>query len=105
MLCSGYDEVRGGDEHDDGGHHGVHTQPDQAEPVNHHRRELPVGDHNLLLILLSHSLCQESENDIQIRIIEVIACNFADLSSLRMSLTSWARFMLTLKARLVAGQQ
>ena len=59
--------MRGGDEHDDGGHHGVHTQPDQAEPVDHHRRELPVRDHHLLLILLSHSLCQESERDIQMR--------------------------------------
>ena len=57
--------MRGGDEHDHGGHHGVHAQSDQAEPVDHHRRELPVRDNNLLLILLSHPLCQESERDIR----------------------------------------
>ena len=59
----GYDEMWGGDEHDYGGHHGVHAQADQAEPVDHHRRELPIRDDNLLLILLSHPLCQESERD------------------------------------------
>ena len=59
----GYDEMWGGDEHHHGGHHGVHAQADQAEPVDHHRRELPVRDNHLLLILLSHPLGQESERN------------------------------------------
>ena len=52
------DEVRGGEEHDHGGHHGVDAQPDQAEPVYHHRRELPVGHRQLLLVLLPRPLGQ-----------------------------------------------
>ena len=52
------DEVRRGEEHDHGGHHGVDAQPDQAEPVYHHRRELPVGHRQLLLVLLPRPLGQ-----------------------------------------------
>ena len=50
--------MRRGDEHDHGGHHGVDAQPDQAEPVYHHRRELPVGHRQLLLVLLPRPLGQ-----------------------------------------------
>ena len=58
------DEVGGGDEHDHSGHHSVDAQPDQAESINHHRRELPIGNDHLLFILFSHSLRQESRKKV-----------------------------------------
>ena len=51
------------DEEDHGGHDGVDGQSDQAEPVNHHGRELPVRDDQVLLVLLPHSLGQISARE------------------------------------------
>ena len=71
-YCLFYDEVRGWDEHDHGGHHSVHAEPDEAKPVNHHRREFPVGDDQLLLILFSRPLCQESDKRV-IKDVQVVS--------------------------------
>ena len=98
------DEVRGGEEHDHGGHHGVDAQPDQAEPVYHHRSELPVGHRQLLLVLLTRPLGQVPAVHGAV-MMGVMVMHNIHLNSLRMSLTSCARFMLRLNALLVTGQQ
>ena len=50
--------MRSGHKHDDGGEKGVERQSNQTEPVNHHRRKLPVGGYHLVLILLPQPLGQ-----------------------------------------------
>ena len=51
----------GRDKQDDGGEEGVEGQPDQAEPVYHHGRELPVGDDELVLVPLPQPLGEEPQ--------------------------------------------
>ena len=50
------------EEHDHGGHDSVDAETNQTEPVNHHRCKLPVWYHQVLLILLPHSLGQVPES-------------------------------------------
>ena len=37
------------------GEDGVQSQTQQAEPVNHHRRKLPVRNHFILFVFISQS--------------------------------------------------
>ena len=61
FLFSLHDDVRRGHEHSDGGDDGEGREGDEAEPVDHHRRELPVHDDLLLLVPDLHAVRDELE--------------------------------------------
>ena len=51
LSSLGDDDMGGGDEQGRGGEHREAGEGDQAEPVQHHRRELPVVLHRVVLLV------------------------------------------------------